>query len=124
MKRPILICLFALMGVAQATWAQTVTTVTDETGLRDAIANGANIKLRNDITIKKEMEIKANVSVTIDLNGKTLDRGLSNKASYGHVLKVLSGGSLTINDSSGDNSGTIKGGYTGTGGAINNAGIF
>ena len=120
--KKIFTCLFVLLGVAQAAWAQT--TVTNESELRNAITDGANIVLGNDITIKKEMEIKANVSVTIDLNGKTLDRGLSKQASYGHVLKVLSGGSLTVNDSSGDNSGTIKGGYTGTGGAINNAGTF
>ena len=96
-----------------------------ETQLRDAVMlNGANIRLMADINIASEVEINNNRTVTIDLNGHTLDRGLSSAINYGHVLKVISGSTLTINDASGNNSGIIKGGYTNEGGAINNLGTL
>lgn len=49
--------------------------------------------------------------ITLDLNGHTIDRELTETTatSDGYVIKVL--GNLIINDSSGNNSGKITGGY-------------
>ena len=99
--------------------------VTTEEELRYAVTlNDAYIIMQNDINLSKEIVLENNTGVTLDLNGHTLDRGLSSAASYGHVLKIMSGSALTINDASGDNSGIIKGGYTGSGGALNNFGTL
>ena len=96
-----------------------------ETQLRDAVMlNDANIRMMADINITSEVEINNNRTVTLDLNGHTLDRGLSSATNYGHALKVISGSTLTINDASGDNSGIIKGAYTGQGGGIRNYGTI
>jgi hypothetical protein len=96
-----------------------------EAQLRNAVMlNDANIRLMADINITSEVEINNNLTVTLDLNGHTLDRGLSSSTNYGHVLKVFSGSTLTINDASGDNSGIIKGAYTGQGGGISNYGTI
>ena len=96
-----------------------------EAQLRDAVASsGANIRLIANIDIAAEVVIQNNAAVTLDLNGHTLNRGLTAKADNGHVLKVLSGCSLTINDSSGDDSGLITGGYAQNGGAIDNVGTL
>ena len=96
-----------------------------ETQLRDAVTlDGANIRLMANINITSEVVINNNRTVTLDLNGHTLNRGLTSAANYGHVLKVISGSTLTINDASGDNSGIIKGGYTNVGGAIGNEGTL
>ena len=99
--------------------------VTTEGQLKDAVTlDYANIRLAANITLTKEVVIQDGRTITIDLNGKTLNRGLSSPTNYGHVLKVLSGNTLTVLDSSGNNSGSIRGGYTNNGGAINNLGTF
>lgn len=101
------------------------TDVYTESQLRDAVRiNNVNIRMMADINIASEVVIDYNTTVTLDLNGHTLDRGLSIATNYGHVLKVISGSSLTINDASGNNSGVIKGGYTNEGGGINNLGTL
>ena len=101
--------------------------VSTEAQLREAVSlNGAEIQLTDNINIGSELTVGGYgyVSVTIDLNGHTLNRGLTSSASYGHVLKIIKGCKLTINDSSGDNSGCITGAYVYDGGAINNAGTL
>ena len=101
--------------------------VSTEAQLRKAVSlNGADIRLTDNINIGSELTVGGYgyVSVTIDLNGHTLNRGLTSSASYGHVLKIIKGSKLTINDSSGDNSGRITGAYAYDGGAINNAGTL
>ena len=101
------------------------TDVYNEEQLRAAfILNGAYIRMMDNINISSEVEVNANRTITLDLNGKTLNRGLSSATNYGHVLKVISGSTLSINDASGNNSGIIKGGYTSNGGAINNYGTL
>ena len=77
--------------------------------------------LLNDINITSEVVVENNKSVVIELNGKTINRGLSSVAQYGHVFKILSGSSLTINGGGiiKNGGGIIKGGYTDHGGAIN-----
>ena len=103
----------------QGAWAEYFTAI-DEEGLKRYIRSGNSpIMLLNDINITSEVVVENNKSVVIELNGKTINRGLSSVAQYGHVFKILSGSSLTINGG-----GIIKGGYTDHGGAINNAGTF
>ena len=66
-------------------------------------------------------------TVTLNLNGFTLDRGLDVVPAEvdGFVLKVENGASLTITDSSEDKTGVIKGGHnTGNGGGIYNEGTL
>ena len=60
----------------------------------------------------------AGIDWVLDLNGHTLSRNLDAKKDNGHVLVVQKGGTLTVLDSSGNNSGKITGGYSGNGGGI------
>ncbi len=82
----------------------------------DAIAAaGTNytVKLNNDITENVTM---SSGTVTLDLNGKTLT---ADKAKNSTPTTVsVTGGTLTIMDSSGNNSGTITGGYANDGGGV------
>ena len=97
--------------------------VASEYELRSAMWIGATgLRMVNDIKIEREIVIESGCSMTLDLNGHTLDRGLTSAASYGHVIKVLSGGSATISDSAGG--GKITGGYTNSGGALRNEGTL
>ena len=98
--------------------------------LTAAVADGALIRLTKDITLPAYLSIgydtNQNVSidqtVTLDLNGHTLRRNLNAADANGHVIEVHSKGNLTITDSSGDNSGTITGGWANNGGGICNYG--
>lgn len=78
------------------------------------------IKLTNDIICPAGgygLESEAFTEVFIDLNGYTIDRGLSEAMRDGYVLKVS--GKLTVKDSSSAGTGTITGGYNKTyGGGI------
>ena len=122
LKKSIVLMVSLLLTVVQGGWAQTVTT---ESALRAAVeTNNANIVLGNDITLSAEVVISDSRTVTIDLNGHTLDRGLGTSTSYGNVLKVANGSMLIVNDSSGNNAGVIKGGYTNECGGIRNEGTL
>ncbi|MBR1560563.1 MAG: hypothetical protein IJ646_10025 [Clostridia bacterium] len=55
--------------------------------------------------------------MTLDLNGYTVDRNLTKKASDGSVIYVT-GGKLTVTDTSRDKAGRITGGYSESGGGI------
>lgn len=76
----------------------------------------ANITLSEKLTIGDGSDNKP--MVTIDLNGHKLSRSLSANENYGMVIYV-NGGTLTIWDSSSDNSGSIEGGRS-----FNGAGIL
>ena len=60
-------------------------------------------------TLESYISIPYGKSITIDLNGHTIDRGLTKAKNDGYVIKV--DGALTLTDSS-DNPGTITGGWT------------
>lgn len=86
-----------------------------------------SIRLSDNITRNWDsdydrIEINENKVIVLDLNGKTLDADRSSDTSsaekYYHVLDVHEGGDLTLKDSSGDNSGTVKGGDAYNGGGI------
>ena len=109
---------------AEIAGIQGITEVTTEGKLLDAIEDGANIQLGANIDLTQEVVIDGNKIVIIDLNGKTLNGGRTSAADNGHVFKISSDSRLTINDSSGDNSGIIKGGYSSDGGAIYNGGTL
>ena len=110
---------------AEIAGMQEITEVKNQAELLDAIDDGANIKLGDNIDLSQEVVIEGNkIVVVIDLNGKTLNRNLTSSADDGHVFKISSGSRLTINDSSGNNSGVIKGGYSSDGGAIYNSGTL
>ena len=89
----------------------------------DSAENGSVVTLEDDYTAGEgasPLLISSGKSITIDLNGKTLDRGLGGAPDTakenGSVIEVAEGGSLTITDSK--DSGIIKGGYAVKGGGI------
>ena len=95
--------------------------VTDWKGLQDAMKNAKNgqvIALGNNISANGADRIKVDgKTVTLDLNGYTMDRGRDEQGDDGHVIEVTGKSVLTIKDSVG--TGVIKGGYAKRGGGIN-----
>ena len=98
----------------------------DLEGLLKTVNNGGNVKMTNDISLTEILIIPSGNTVTLDLNGKTLDRGLQGAQSRdnGGVIRVEPGATLTVKDSSGTNSGTITGGASFNGGGICNHGTL
>ena len=94
-------------------------TVTTENGLRNMVKNGAVITLGADIALSNYLGIAGGTTVTLDLNGHTLSRSLSAADPDGHVIWIREGGTLTVKDSSGNNSGKLTGGWAYNGGGIN-----
>ena len=90
-------------------------------------ASGSTLKLWGDVDLSSIGEnfgiiINNGANFTLDLNGHTIDRGLTTPTANGGVIKVEVGGNLTIKDSQGG--GTITGGnnsYT-TGSGVHVAG--
>ena len=78
----------------------------------------------DDIKLSKYRLIPNGVKVTLDLNGKTLDRGLTDCEEFGSVIFVEPDAELTVKDSSGNNSGVITGGASWNGGGIRNHGVL
>lgn len=99
---------------------------TDWAGLQAALNQGGTAMLTQDITAgatDRFLNVPSGKTVTLDLNGHTLSRGLTNSAAaaYGYVIK--NEGTLTITDSAGG--GTITGGNNaGDGGGIYNTGTL
>lgn len=105
-------------GTEYATLAEAVDAVPDngtETTIM-LIGNAANAAALNIATGK---------NVVLDLQGHSVSRSLNAAADDGHVIKVESGATLTVQDTSDGATGTITGGNTkGTGGGIHNLGTF
>ncbi|MCR5797392.1 MAG: hypothetical protein K6G63_05685 [Eubacterium sp.] len=71
------------------------------------------IVLESDVTWEKglgSIDIENNMDVTIDLNGHTIDRGLSESVDDGYAIKVQSGGVLTLTNSA-SKAGIITGAF-------------
>ena len=125
MKKTFLMTLALLCAVAQGAWAQTE--VGTEAALTEVInGDGSNkaVKMTADITLGSRLNIVNGKNVTLDLNGHTLARSLSSAADDGNVIRVETGGQLTVKDSSGNDSGQITGGKAINGGGICNHGTL
>jgi hypothetical protein len=95
------------------------TLVNNDAELRDAIAKGKAVKLANDILLSnKTLEIAGGKTVTIDLGGHTLDRGLKAREynTGGQVITVRKGATLNLSN------GTLTSGWGGDGGGLVNEG--
>ena len=107
-----------------------ITNVNSWSQLQSAIDDGNYekvIKLTDNIradSSQTRIRIYDGDIVTIDLNGKTLNRNRQSSDGDGHVIEVRSGGKLTVTDSAGG--GCITGGYATRGGGVNvnNGGSF
>lgn len=89
------LCLVPLAAFAEG---ETVQEVTDQTTLFAAVAVDSSadiVKLTSDITISDTLTVKR--EVTLDLNGFVLK--YQNDSQRGSVIKVASGGNLTLTDS-------------------------
>jgi len=99
-----------------STWAE----------LSEKMSAGGHIKLGTDVTVPEGtdssyLDVPSGKVVTLDLNGKTIDRGLAGKepVKNGYVIEVNPDASLTVSDSSELQTGTITGGNnTGEGGGV------
>ncbi len=111
MKTIKLFTLLAVLICATTSWAQTPTVVTNENELRTAVqTNNAQIQSGNDIPSSSLLEIKNSRTITIDINGFTLDRGCTSRGSQ--VIVVRTGSTLNLSN------GTLTGGWGGNGGAL------
>ena len=122
---PFLLALAVVIGVLPCmTVTAFAVNAANETALKNAVQKGGDVKLTKDIALTAALQIPKDVTVTLDLNGKTLDRGLSDSAENGSVIIVEEGAALTVTDSSGNNAGTITGGAAFLGGGILNNGTL
>ena len=102
MKRPSILFLLALLALAPMSWAQTI--VSTEAQLRNAIAiDGANIQISRTIILAKHLAIEPGYTITIDLNGHSLERHLKEAKRYGDIIDNY--GNLTLSN------GTLSGGW-------------
>ena len=90
------LCLVPLAAFAEGE-TENVREVTDQTTLFDAVKDTTvtTVKLTSDITISDTLTVKR--EVTLDLNGFVLK--YQNDSQRGSVIKVESGGNLTLTDS-------------------------
>ena len=116
MKKALLIAT-TLLCAATLVWATDYNVGTDSE-LRSAITNGANITVTADIDLSNStLSIPSNATVTINLGGHTLDRGLTQRGEGGgQVITVREGATLNLSN------GTLTGGWGGDSGGINNEG--
>lgn len=90
-------------------------------GKIQAAASGAVIKLGASYTaLQTDTDLVVDgKEITIDLNGYSIDRNLTEaKSNDGHVFRLINGATLTITDSSENAAGTVQGGYTNNGGGV------
>lgn len=109
---------------AQGVMAQMVTTETELNAAVNGENTNANITLGNDITLENYLKIAQDKIITLDLNGHSLKLNRYDVIADGHVIEVFRGGTLTVRDSSGNNSGMISGGRANNGGGICNYGTL
>ncbi len=88
-------------GPALTSWAE----------LQSALNAGGTVTLTQSITAgagDTALTVPVGVTVTLDLNGFTLDRAADSRSDANRSITI--NGSLTLKDSSADGTGTIKGG--------------
>ena len=99
MKKIISIALALLMVAVMLPVMAMAADVTDEAGLKAAVAtDGNNIKLTNDIKLTETLKINAGVTIVLDLAGKKISAAMDGP----HMIS--SAGNLTIIDSVGTGS--------------------
>ena len=132
-KRPVrrililLLCALAALGLFMAaamadggitTWAQLQTAINNA-------GSGDTITLTRNLTAgSNDVALQIHGTVTLDLNGFTLNRNQSSANMFGSAIYVPAGASLTVRDSSGNRTGAITGGYAEMGGGIWNEGTL
>ena len=122
---PFVLALMLVIGVLPFTAITAfAANATNEAALVKAVSAGGDVKLTKDINLTDVLRIPTGKTVTLDLNGKTLNRGLTECQDLGSVVRVEPGGTLTVKDSSNDNSGIITGGASWNGGGICNHGTL
>ena len=117
MKTIKLFTFLAALLCATTAWAQT--NVSNDTELRNAIQDGANIVVTANIELSNStLVIAEGTTVTIDLGGYILDRGLTQRDydNGGQVFTVRSGATLNLSN------GTLTGGWGGASGGLLNEG--
>ena len=106
----LVITMIAGLGVTEVKADDAITTVSSWNELKNAISNGGNIQLGNDITAGTgDYSFNVDKNVTIDLNGYTIDRNLNEQQD--NVFRVIAGGTLIIKDTSEGQNGKITGGW-------------
>lgn len=98
MKKIISIALALLMVAVMLPVMAMAADVTDEVGLRAAVAAGGNIKLANDIELTETLTINPDVTIVLDLAGNKISAAMNGP----HMIS--SAGNLTIIDSVGTGS--------------------
>ena len=128
MRKRILSVLFALViAVAVAPFAAFTSFAANagnETALVRGVNAGGTVKLTKDIMLTDVLRIPTGKTVTLDLCGFTLNRGLTECRDLGSVIRVEPGATLTLKDSSNNNSGVVTGGASWNGGGICNHGTL
>ncbi len=105
--------------------------ITTETQLNEYLAIPVNpsglekhLRLIDDIALTSYVGIENGMNVELDLNGHSLSRSLSVSDANGSIISIKSGGTLTLIDSSSNNSGQLAGGWATNGGGVLNEGTF
>ena len=120
----VLCALFAVPNSVKTAYAEDVVSVSDEATLFKAVENGGTIMIAKNIRTSKCLKIPTGKTVVLDLNGKILNRGLTECQDIGSVIRVEPGAELTVRDASKRNHGTITGGASWNGGGICNHGTL
>ena len=95
----IMIFAVGIPAVSSLRVSAAATSVGDEEKLFSAIESGKDVKLSQSIVITSCLRIPEGKKLTLDLNGKTIDRGLRVSQDIGSVIRVEPGAELTITDS-------------------------
>lgn len=115
--------ILAALAIGQNIWAQDGTegnpwVVSSWADLKTKMAEGGYILLDADVSDPTKssssyLNVPSGVTVTLNLNGHTINRALTATTSDGYVINVA--GSLTVNDSSNPSTGSITGGWNKSG---------
>ena len=122
---PFLLALVLVTGVTPlAALTVSAANASTEAALLRIVNAGGTAKLTKDVLLSDVLRIPTGKTVTLDLNGFTLNRGLTECRDLGSVIRVEPGATLTLKDSSNNNSGTVTGGASWNGGGICNHGTL
>ena len=124
MKRKLLSAFLIMLVIIAAipVTVHAVTTVGTEAVLKKYFDKGGDLKLSKSLSLTGGLVVPEGKKVTLDLNGKILDRGLTVCEEGGSVITVMPGATFILKDTSGTNSGILRGGAALNGGAVCNYG--